>query len=486
MDPEAGAFFALVGARGGTAPGVVAELDFEGFIDPATGPSAGTRRARVRIFLDAQPAEILLEARVVGVRGASSATGPAAGSPGATPRSPGAAAGPSTGAAGTPPAPASAAVRFVEGIPFLGRLGLAAVTAVGIPMLLTTWVPGPNPLVGVPVALLGALTLYGAATTGAFTRVRSAPPSGQWAAAATLWLGAASQVLGGGPGHLHRPHPARRGPGRRPGHRDPGGGPGRPRLQVAMGRDLSSRHQAPVLVAGPGRPLLVLGPGAEHRISRRMVDLCFVFDTTGSMSDKIEGLVACMVDFVRELASLSLDWRASVVPFGDLTVGGDRIVADLPFTSDREAAERMLREMPRNSGGGNEGESVLEAVEAALAKPYRQGAVKVFVVLTDEPALTGRRTPRTVEGALRRAEVICFVASPPLPYYRSWAEATGGAWYGIGPSLDPSEIVRFLRGLARDVARVASDVHTLAGGSVARYLELPPSHRGGLRRRGER
>ncbi len=237
-----------------------------------------------------------------------------------------------------------------------------------------------------------------------------------------------------------------------------------------------TKHKAPVLVVGGGT-LAVLEPGAEHRFSRRMVDLCFVFDTTGSMADKIDGLVACMVDFVRELSTLSLDWRCSVVPFGDLTVEGDTIVSDLPFVADRAGAEALLRSMARNSGGGNEGESVLEAVRAALGKPFRQGAVKVFVVLTDEPALVGQLYPGAVEKALLKAEVITFVASPPLPYFRRWAEVTGGAWYEIGPSLDYAGILSLLRSLVGRVAQVASAVHALAGGSVARYLALPPGQR---------
>lgn len=243
-----------------------------------------------------------------------------------------------------------------------------------------------------------------------------------------------------------------------------------------MASDVEKRTP-PVLVIGSGaaRTIAVLEPGSEHRFVQRMVDLCFVFDTTGSMSDKIDGLVACMVGFVRELASLSLDWRVSVVPFGDLTVPGDRIVGDLPFVSDRRAAEAMLRKMPRNHGGANDGESVLEAVDAALRKPFRTDAVKVFVVLTDEPALTGQLTPTRVESALRKAETITFVASPPFGYFRRWAETTGGSWYEIGPDLDYGAMLALLRGLTARVAHVAAAVHSLAGGSVSEYLALPPS-----------
>jgi hypothetical protein len=203
------------------------------------------------------------------------------------------------------------------------------------------------------------------------------------------------------------------------------------------------------------------------------VDICFVFDTTGSMSNKIDGLMQCTIDLVRDLAQVELDWRVTTVPFGDLTVPGDRIVSDQAFVRTREAAEQQIRHMPRFSGGGNDGESSAEAVSAALAKDYRQRAVKVLVLLTDEPALFAAQvTSEGVARELRDAEVICFVASPDLQYYRSWATENGGEWFQIGSAMDTTSLLRLLKSLVRQVVSVAKDVHQLAGGSVRRYLEL--------------
>lgn len=80
-------------------------------------------------------------------------------------------------------------------------------------------------------------------------------------------------------------------------------------------------------------------------------------------------------------------------------------------------------------------------------------------------------------GIFLRGEVIVFVASPPDRYYRRWAEVSGGAWFEIGPALDYGAILITLRGLAKQLALVASQVHSLAGGSVARYRELPRGRR---------
>lgn len=215
-----------------------------------------------------------------------------------------------------------------------------------------------------------------------------------------------------------------------------------------------------------------LKPGERYRPSSRQVDLCFVFDTTGSMTDKIDGLITCMVDLVREFDSLALDWRLSVLPFGDLTIPGDRIVSDRPFVEDRSSAEAELRQMVMNRGGSNEGESSIEAMQAALRKPFRPATVKILILLTDEPALGAAAHAPRLGKELRTEEVIVFAVSPDLPYYRAWADTTGGSWFPVASAVDTSAILNLLRQLAADLARVAHEVHALAGGSVKAYRAL--------------
>lgn len=259
--------------------------------------------------------------------------------------------------------------------------------------------------------------------------------------------------------------------------------------------DLTPRQTRPVLrgAANQARPVLrtsqgiAVQPAPGQKVPMgpqpKRVDVCFVFDTTGSMYDKIDGLVQCLVDFVRDLTKLDLDWRITAVPFGDLRVDGDRVVGDLPFVATRAEAERLLRSMPQFYGGNNIGESSLEAVQAGLKKSYRADAVKVLVVLTDDyPIESPNRTAATVGRDLRVKEAICFVASPPLPGYKRWAEENGGAWYEIGPSMDTSKLLQFLRSLVRDVAKTARAVHEIGGGSVRRYLDSGAKVRGELPR----
>jgi hypothetical protein len=224
----------------------------------------------------------------------------------------------------------------------------------------------------------------------------------------------------------------------------------------------------PTVVVGGVEKVLEQGVRANLRPE---VDIVFVFDVTGSMSDKRESLIGCMNGFVDELGSLSLDWRASVLPFGDLTVHGDRVDGQLPFFSTAAAVKAELQKMPHFSGGGNAGESSIEAMNAAFTKPWRPKAVKVVVLLTDDYALQSARSTGVLSRLLS-SETICFAATIDTQYYRGWAEQSGGKWVKISAQMNMQHVLDLLRGLVRDVATIAAEVHSIGAGSVRKYLEL--------------
>jgi Mg-chelatase subunit ChlD len=211
--------------------------------------------------------------------------------------------------------------------------------------------------------------------------------------------------------------------------------------------------------------------------AKARADLVFVIDTTGSMNDKIDGLIETCQSFVDRLAARHIDWVAAVVGFGDLTVEGDRIVAT-PFSSSAERVKALLRGLPRYSGGGNEGESSLEALQAALdQRGYRPDAMKVVVLITDEPALQHKLRPATMTGRLREAGAIAFVLSPNIKYFRSMATDTGGQWWKVESGGDFSQILAIFDRIATKVAATVANVHKLTGGNVKEYMSLPPSTR---------
>ena len=228
--------------------------------------------------------------------------------------------------------------------------------------------------------------------------------------------------------------------------------------------------------AGSEKKVVRMEMGQDSAKAR--ADLVFVIDTTGSMNDKIDALIETCQSFVDRLATRRIDWVAAVVGFGDLTVEGDRIVAT-PFSSSAERVKALLRGLPRYSGGGNEGESSLEALQAALDQPgYRPDAMKVVVLITDEPALQKKIRPSTMTGRLREAGAIAFVLSPKINYFRSMAADTGGEWWNVDSGGDFSKILAVFDKMATKVASTLDAVHKLTGGNVKEYLSLPASSRG--------
>jgi hypothetical protein len=204
------------------------------------------------------------------------------------------------------------------------------------------------------------------------------------------------------------------------------------------------------------------------------VDLVFAIDTTGSMDDKIEGLVASLQALADRLAEKDADWRVAILAFGDLTVAGDTIVAT-SFIGSVRTLKHSLGRLPRNSGGVNDGESSFEALQKAISlSGYRSGVIKVVVLITDEPALQHRITSQFISAQLRAAEVLTFVVSPPLTYYQRLAKDNGGSWFQVSANTDLHEILALFDRLTRSVAVTVEQVQTIAGGSVAGYLALPP------------
>ncbi|OGY26305.1 MAG: hypothetical protein A2Z42_04410 [Candidatus Woykebacteria bacterium RBG_19FT_COMBO_43_10] len=225
------------------------------------------------------------------------------------------------------------------------------------------------------------------------------------------------------------------------------------------------------LVAASSETVSVsLGRGPLNFGGTAYVDIVFVIDTTGSMENEIDGLLATSQKFVDRLAKKQIDWRIAIESFGDLTVTGDRIEAT-SFSKNVELIKRLLREIPRNSGGGNDGESSLEALLKALnLSGFRQNAIKVFILMTDEPALQTRQlNADMVIETLRRKGVITFVISGPFDYFKRMAKTTGASWFQISSGTD---FLSILETFSKKVSQVIDEVQRLADGNVQKYLQL--------------
>ncbi len=206
----------------------------------------------------------------------------------------------------------------------------------------------------------------------------------------------------------------------------------------------------------------------------KSVDLVFVIDTTGSMSDKIKGLLQTAAKFLDRFGRLQMDARIAIVAFGDLTVKGDKIVAT-GFTRNLETTKTSLQKIPRYSGGGNTGESALEALQKAMALDFRDNVVKVLLLITDEPALQSRNLKvGDVMEQLSAREMLTFVVSTPEKYYKEMAVKNGGKWYKISAHTDFTDLLEIFGDIASKVSETVADVYRVGDGKVADYLRLNP------------
>lgn len=224
--------------------------------------------------------------------------------------------------------------------------------------------------------------------------------------------------------------------------------------------------------AAPARTVAVSVGGGETRVLRAgdrlgevgSVEVMFVFDTTGSMYGKLPGLVECTVQLVHELGQVSVPWKVTAVPFGDLEVAGDTIEDGLPWHDSVAPARQMLLGLRRNSGGGNSGESAFEALDLALRKEGGRSAMRVVVLITDEAAHQKKFSARDMINRVVDEDVLVYSIATHHDYYRQMAERTGGSFIPISHSVDASAITGMFRRLGRDIARRSHKV-LVAGGS---------------------
>lgn len=240
--------------------------------------------------------------------------------------------------------------------------------------------------------------------------------------------------------------------------------PNRVRITVGSqnaGTTPGSAQKSKILVAG--KPVETSQASA--------LDLVFVIDSTGSMSDKIGALKSMCERFVDDLAKSSISHRVAIVAFGDLTVTGDRI-SKTPFTTDVRTIKTLLQKLPTNSGGGNAGESSLEAIQAAQRFPFQQKCIKALVLMTDEPALQHNVTWKSIQQSLVADGFLLFAFATSDEYYKSFARATGGSWWDIDSARSLDSVLSALTKLAASVTKTVTNVAKLAGGDVKKYLQL--------------
>lgn len=182
------------------------------------------------------------------------------------------------------------------------------------------------------------------------------------------------------------------------------------------------------------------------------IDVSFVIDATGSMSDNIDSVRNSIKDIVSRVNKKSGDARYSIVTYKDQPgLGGDwnsyfsKLEQD--FTNDTDVLKTKLDDIKVGNGGGDGPETVYSGVNEALNLKWRHGVKKVAIVYGDAPAKDPEPEPHEKLTAKYIADK-AFKVDPVEVYgidlgdltkrgtFKDLVNMTGGATFSIN---NPSE-----------------------------------------------
>lgn len=180
-------------------------------------------------------------------------------------------------------------------------------------------------------------------------------------------------------------------------------------------------------------------------LENSVVDIAFIFDSTGSMQDEIDSLHRGIEQFADELSKTGIDFRLAFVTFGDTI----REVND--FTSDVNVFRDWVKNTKTKSGG-DKNEVALDAMIRGLSLSYREDSQRLMVLVTDAPAHergdgTSFSTVSIEEtaDALQSFGVTLFALGPD--YFESFAKLVGGIWKDIVKNREFSKVLDMIRSI---------------------------------------
>lgn len=201
----------------------------------------------------------------------------------------------------------------------------------------------------------------------------------------------------------------------------------------------------------------------------RPVDIVFVFDTTGSMGEEIEGMKNTSIAFADKLRESNRDFRLGLVAFGDEIREVHK--PDGSLTADAEEFKGWISRL-RALGGGDDPEISLDAVQRAMQMSFRPDAQRIFVLITDARAhVKGDGTffsqivPEELIAKLKSGSYTVYVVSYDYPLLPSLARETGGEFYNMWGRSDFTQIIQKIGGLIASQYRLT-------------YLSARPSYDG--------
>jgi Mg-chelatase subunit ChlD len=178
--------------------------------------------------------------------------------------------------------------------------------------------------------------------------------------------------------------------------------------------------------------------------SRPRMEVCFVLDTTGSMTGLIEGAKQKIWSIANEMISTkpTPEIRLGLVAYRDR--GDEYVTKSFDLTNDIDAIYGQLRSF-RADGGGDTPESVNEALDEAVRKmSWNQDkqVLKIIFLVGDAPPhmdyANGPKYPQICQQAAKKDLIIntiqCGALPETTPIWKEIAQLSEGGYAAIAQS----------------------------------------------------
>lgn len=194
------------------------------------------------------------------------------------------------------------------------------------------------------------------------------------------------------------------------------------------------------------------------------VDIVFIIDATGSMSDEINAVKNNVASFSENLIDSGLDIRFCIIDYRDITISGEDTnvytVAGSHWMNDIDSVINTLASISV-SGGGDTPETVIDPLGYVADNglmSWRSDAYRFAFVLTDANHKTannyGYNNLNEVADKLAEMEVVTSViCSSSYNDYQYLYEKTGGIWADIYSSNFSNEMLNLSNSIIESVVR---------------------------------
>jgi Mg-chelatase subunit ChlD len=190
----------------------------------------------------------------------------------------------------------------------------------------------------------------------------------------------------------------------------------------------------------------LVSPAAEKsdKASKPRIEVCFVLDTTGSMSSLIEGAKQKIWSIANEMVSAkpTPEIRMGLIGYRDR--GDEYVVKSFNLTSDIDAVYANLRSFSAG-GGGDTPESVNEALHDAVHKMHwnkERSVLKIIFLVGDAPPHmdydNAPKYPEICQDAMKKDLIIntvqCGGIAQTTPIWQEIAKLSEGSYAAIAQS----------------------------------------------------